>query len=272
MATHTLLVADHSQTVQRIVEMACAGEGLEVVAVADGETAIARINEQPPDIILADIGMPRRNGYEVAAFVKGRADLAHIPVVLLAGMFEAADESRARNLGCAEVLVKPLKPQLLMECVRHWLQTAPPALAVTAAPPMAAGIAAAVDPAGTAAPGTSPVAEDYFSRLDAAFKSLERPLGARLGDLRAPSGGDSPVGAAEAVPTLQELLNRLPEATRTRLTPPSSSAEGEQSAPSDLSVMDAIAARVLDHLSKRSDLLDEIARRVALRQGPGDGH
>ena len=47
--------------------------------------------------MLADIGMPKRSGYDVAAFVKGRPDLAHIPVLLLAGAFEPVDEARARS-------------------------------------------------------------------------------------------------------------------------------------------------------------------------------
>ena len=68
-----------------------------MVAVGDGEQAIARIPIERPDIVLADIGMPKRSGYDVAAFVKGRPDLAHIPVLLLAGAFEPVDEARARS-------------------------------------------------------------------------------------------------------------------------------------------------------------------------------
>jgi len=276
MATHTLLVADDSQTVQRTVELACAGEDVDVVTVADGDRAIARIVEHPPDIVLADIGMRGRNGYEVAAFVKGRADLAHIPVVLLAGMFEAADEARARALGCSEILVKPLKPHHVMARVRYWLESTS-----TPQPVQPDRIVVAVNEVGEAGAsptletsGAGPVsAEDYFSRLDAAFKSLERPLGSRLGHTAsAPSSGDITAGTG-VVPTLQELLNRLPEETRTRLTPISASlgADNEQSGQGDRSVMDTIAARVLEHLATRGDLLDEIARLVALRRTPDDG-
>ena len=67
-----------------------------MITVGDGEQAIARIPTERPDIVLADIGMPKRSGYEVAAFVKGTPDLAHIPVLLLAGAFEPVDEARAR--------------------------------------------------------------------------------------------------------------------------------------------------------------------------------
>ena len=73
--THKLLLADDSVTIQRVVELTFSGEDIDVLAVNDGEQAIARIPTERPDIVLADIGMPKRTGYDVAAFVKkiGRA-------------------------------------------------------------------------------------------------------------------------------------------------------------------------------------------------------
>ena len=70
--THKLLLADDSVTIQRVVELTFSGEDVQVVTVGDGEQAIARIPIELPDIVLADIGMPKRSGYDVAAFVKGR--------------------------------------------------------------------------------------------------------------------------------------------------------------------------------------------------------
>ena len=67
---HTLLLADDSVTIQRVIELTFADEDVQVVAVSDGDQAIARIEATPPDIVLADIGMPGANGYEVAQYVK----------------------------------------------------------------------------------------------------------------------------------------------------------------------------------------------------------
>ena len=72
--THKLLLADDSVTIQRVVELTFSGEDIQVITVGDGEQAIARIPLERPDIVLADIGMPKRSGYDVAAFVKGRPD------------------------------------------------------------------------------------------------------------------------------------------------------------------------------------------------------
>src|SRR5437762_720321 len=83
--------ADDSVTIQRVIELTFAGEDVQVLTAGDGEEAIARIPVDRPDIILADIGMPKRSGYEVSAFVKGNPEFEKIPVLLLAGAFEPVD-------------------------------------------------------------------------------------------------------------------------------------------------------------------------------------
>ena len=83
---HKLLLADDSVTIQRVIELTFADEDVQVIAVGNGQDAIDRVQRDPPDIVLADAGMPERNGYEVAAFIKGQPAYAHIPVVLLTGI------------------------------------------------------------------------------------------------------------------------------------------------------------------------------------------
>ena len=62
---HKLLLADDSVTIQRVIELTFADEDVQVIAVGDGKQAINRAQQDPPDIILADVGMPERDGYEV---------------------------------------------------------------------------------------------------------------------------------------------------------------------------------------------------------------
>jgi len=181
---HKLLLADDSITIQRVIELTFADEDVQVVAVGDGKAAIARIQSDRPDIVLADVGMPERDGYEVAEFIKGNPQLAAIPVLLLTGAFEPIDETRARAVGCDGVLVKPFEPQMVINRVKDLLagrrsgglwgsKAAPasPSRETAPAPP-----ASAVDvPAASADSGaaTSASLEDYFDRLDAAFASVE---------------------------------------------------------------------------------------------------
>ena len=162
-----LLLADDSVTIQRVIELTFADEDVQVVAVGDGQQAIDRVKSDRPDIVLADVGMPERDGYEVAAFIKGDPALAHIPVLLLTGAFEPIDEARARAVGCDGVLVKPFEPQMVISRVRDLLAgKRSPAVSRQgghAAP-------ASTSPAGTAPEPTASL-EDYFDRLDAALAS-----------------------------------------------------------------------------------------------------
>ncbi len=114
-----LLLADDSVTIQRVIELTFAGEDVQVLTAGDGEEAIARIPKDKPDIILADIGMPKRSGYEVSAFVKNNPETENIPVLLLAGAFEPVDDAKAKEAKCDGVLVKPFEPQHVIARVRE---------------------------------------------------------------------------------------------------------------------------------------------------------
>ncbi|HEV3138881.1 MAG TPA: response regulator [Vicinamibacterales bacterium] len=164
---HTLLLADDSVTIQRVIELTFADEDITVVAVSDGDQAIARLDSAPPDIVLADIGMPGKTGYEVAQYMKQSPKLARIPVVLLTGAFEPVDQARANEAGCDGILAKPFEPQLVISRVKELLgKGAPvkPADKGNPAPPPAA-------PAPAPLPASSARKDDYFDRLDAAFTS-----------------------------------------------------------------------------------------------------
>ncbi len=117
----TLLLADDSATIQRVIELTFADEDIQVIAVEDGQQAIDRIKANPPDIVLADASMPKRDGYDVATFIKEDPALVHIPVVLLIVAGEPVDEDRARQVGCDAVLVKPLAPRAVVGLVRELL-------------------------------------------------------------------------------------------------------------------------------------------------------
>ena len=183
---HTLLLADDSVTIQRVIELTFADEDVDVVAVSDGDQAIQRIEAAPPDIVLADIGMPGKNGYEVAQHIRQSPRLAHIPVVLLTGAFEPVDQARAAEAGCDGVLAKPFEPQLVIGRVKELLAkshskadapVAAPAMPSQADPAPFAWPPATPKPAPPAAvpPQAAPQSvelHDYFDRLDAAFANL----------------------------------------------------------------------------------------------------
>ena len=171
--SHTLLLADDSITIQRVIELTFAEEDVKVLAVGDGKHAIDRIQNERPDIVLADVGMPERDGYEVAAFVKGNPQLAHIPVLLLTGAFEPIDEHRARTVGCDGVLVKPFEPQMVINRVKDLLAGKKPAGSANTTPePPPAAVSSGQESYVPRAVNQGDSLEEYFDRLDAAFATL----------------------------------------------------------------------------------------------------
>ena len=294
---HKLLLADDSVTIQRVIELTFAGEDIQVVAVGDGEQAIARIQTERPDIVLADIGMPKRSGYEVAAFVKSQPALAHIPVLLLAGAFEPVDEARAEQVKCDGVLVKPFEPQQVIARVRELVDGAkgtpahatagvprpvdrltprtaapearftqpptpqPPAAQASAPPPpaeQAAPVVQAAPPPVETTPAADDSLDDYFNRLDAAFASLSTP--AFTGPTAA-NGDPEDLSKALPVPTIDDLLSAPPVDDRP-LAPPLSSRPpaGPTRQP---------GARALD-ASSRTVIADAFSALFAVEQGePG---
>jgi CheY-like chemotaxis protein len=104
-----LLLADDSITIQKVVNLTFADEGIDVVAVGDGNSALDKLREDSPDIVLADVNMPGLTGYELCAEVKGRDFADQVPVILLVGSFEPFDEEEAERVGADGYLTKPFQ-------------------------------------------------------------------------------------------------------------------------------------------------------------------
>ena len=109
LAGRKLLLADDSATIQKVIDLTFADEGVRVVIVSNGQEAIDQLLDVQPDIVLADVFMPARNGYEVCEYVKTNEKLKHIPVMLLVGSFEPFDEAEARRVGADDILTKPFQ-------------------------------------------------------------------------------------------------------------------------------------------------------------------
>ena len=109
LAGRKLLLADDSATIQKVIDLTFADEGVQVVSVGNGREAIDCLAEIQPDVVLADVFMPSPNGYEVCEYVKTNEQFKHIPVMLLVGSFEPFDEAEARRVGADDILTKPFQ-------------------------------------------------------------------------------------------------------------------------------------------------------------------
>lgn len=200
---HTLLLADDSITVQRVIGLTFANEDFRIVSVSDGQAAIDRITSQRPDIVLAGTTMPNVNGYDVASFVRSQPALKGMPVLLLTGAFESVDPARLKASGANGVLEKPLEPTNVISRVKELLgikgdvrpapaphpQREAPASAHarhSEPPPVRASHASSWDElrqssglapdARSVEAGNGSDGEDYLDTLDAAFDSLDAHL------------------------------------------------------------------------------------------------
>jgi len=206
----TLLLADDSVTIQKVVNISFASEDVTLVTVDNGDDALERARETRPDLILADVVMPGKNGYEVCEAIKADPDLAHIPVLLLTGTFEAFDEERAARAGAAGHVAKPFEAQALVSQVNRLLAQAPP-------PPAARAPAPAAPPEAVTTPATGDAEKgDSFDFFDDDLGDLAAPE-AEAAESDSVSFEDSDSAFAFGD---EDLAPEAPEPVRERTAPP----------------------------------------------------
>jgi two-component system cell cycle response regulator DivK len=119
-----ILLADDSQQALRLGEQILAGQGIQVVSVTDGSTALRRLPDVDPDVLIVDVFLPVKNGFELARFIKAQPEWRHIGIVFAAGMADEFDEQDAKNAGAEVVLRKPFEASALLGAVQPLLQRA----------------------------------------------------------------------------------------------------------------------------------------------------
>ena len=200
-----ILLADDSITIQKVIELTFSDEDFDVITVGNGRLALERLPEVRPDIVLCDIIMPEKDGYEVCEQIKSNPASSHLPVLLLTGAFEPFDQERASRAGYDGSLAKPFEPETLIAKVKDLLARAPsrpaasaPAVAVSAAAiPTVVPFArpSAVAPPVAAVPPPSSLGTGFIS--DEPFPEIDEP--------RAEPSSPPKPAAAFATPPLAAL-------------------------------------------------------------------
>jgi DNA-binding response OmpR family regulator len=131
---HTLLVADESVTIQRVVDLLFAAQGIKVVAVSDGEQALDYLRSARPDVALISAKLQKVDGFEVARFAQGQPALQRVPVLLMAGAFDSVDEDRVHEVGAAGVVFKPFEAGHVISRVKELLGLVRPEQVARASP------------------------------------------------------------------------------------------------------------------------------------------
>ena len=129
--SRTILLADDSVTIRKVVELTFLDEDYELIAVEDGAQALAKLEEIDPDLVIADVHMPEADGFAVCKAAKAKS--ASIPVLLLVGTFESFEPEQAAAVGADDFLKKPFDSQILLRHVGDLLQGSSATSSVAAA-------------------------------------------------------------------------------------------------------------------------------------------
>ena len=198
----TVYFIDDSATMREVIKIAFRRENINVVACHDAAAALVEIETAKPDIVITDVIMPDKDGYDVCQHIKSHPALAKTPVILMSGVVNRAVAEKAFAVKADELLRKPFQPQDLIARVKHLLKPngvpAPtPAAAANAAVALSSIFSAAAAPI---PPRSVPAAP---------APSQQRAVAAAVA---APPAMPLPVTATAAVPTPQPVPVAIPHA------------------------------------------------------------
>jgi CheY-like chemotaxis protein len=122
-STPTVIFIDDSATMREVIKIAFRRENIDVVAYADAASALTNIEQSKPDVIITDVIMPDKDGYEVCQHIKQHPRLNTTPVILMSGVVNRAVAEKAFSVKADELIRKPFQPQDLITRVKHLLKT-----------------------------------------------------------------------------------------------------------------------------------------------------
>jgi CheY-like chemotaxis protein len=173
-----VLIADDSLKIQKELTALLKGAGIEAVSVSNGEHAVRKLPTVQPDVVLADIFMPVRDGYEVCDFIKSSAEFPHTRVVLLVSKMEPYDDKRAKQVRADGKIEKPISedPAGTLAAIKQHLDKVLAARPAPAPPPIDE-FAAAVPAEAAAAVEEAPEPEVFSTRRPDVQFGEQAPMG-----------------------------------------------------------------------------------------------
>jgi CheY-like chemotaxis protein len=211
----TILLADDSPTIRRLVTQTFAGANYKIAEVSNGEAAIKTLEELKPSIVLADIYMPGKNGYEVCTYIRNHERFHDTPVVLLVGAFDAFDEEVAKQSGATANITKPFEPGALIDLVNSLLPPDEAEHELTSEPVVEAEREREVKSEAMsvqAAPGEKPVPPDSPAPVDVSSEAPLSPVPAHP-SVKPAAAGPAPENTAETEDLLglEAIFRQEPE-------------------------------------------------------------
>ena len=185
----TVYFIDDSATMREVIKIAFRRENINVVAHQDAAAALHEIEQNKPDVVITDVIMPEKDGYEVCQFIKSHPVLSKTPVILMSGVVNRAVAEKAFAVKADELLRKPFQPQDLITRVKHLLK---PNGHQAPTPASAASAAAALTSIFSSASATPQARQAAPPRSSFAGAAIEIPSQQQTPSVAAPASRPAP--------------------------------------------------------------------------------
>jgi CheY-like chemotaxis protein len=208
----TVYFIDDSATMREVIKIAFRRENINVVACHDAATALTEIETAKPDIVITDVIMPDKDGYDVCQHIKSHPELAKTPVILMSGVVNRAVAEKAFAVKADELLRKPFQPQDLIARVKHLLKSNGAPVPTPAAAANAAVALSSIFSAAASAP-----------MPPRSVPATPAPVQQRAAAAAAPALAPAmplPITATAAVPLPQPVAVAAPQAVSTPVAQP----------------------------------------------------
>ena len=206
MTAPTVYFIDDSATMREVIKIAFRRENIEVVACHDGDTALAQMTQQPPDVVISDVIMPGKDGYDVCQSIKANPTTSTTPVVLMSGVVNKQVAEKAFSVKADELIRKPFQPGDLIGRVKQLLSK-------TTKAPLPAPPAAVPQP--VAAPSMPPLPQgapsaNAIATLSSIFNAATRPAAGNGGNGHAapPMRFGTPAAPVAVAPVTNSVANQ----------------------------------------------------------------
>jgi len=194
---------DDSATMREVIKIAFRRENINVVACHDAATAMGMMDENVPDVVISDVIMPDKDGYEVCQYIKQHPKLGKTPVILMSGVVNKQVAEKAFAVKADELIRKPFQPQDLITRVRHLLNPkAAPAEAPVTQPAAAAALSSIfATPAGGRPVGARPAMPPMAAPAARSVAALAAPAAVAARPVAVPNPAPSTTPAASPAPS-----------------------------------------------------------------------
>jgi two-component system cell cycle response regulator DivK len=119
MSAKTILHIEDNEFNRKIVRDLLGRTSYRVIEAVDGESGVVTAKQERPDLILADIQLPRMSGLDATRALRADPQTAHIPIIVITSFALSGDEGKAKEAGASHYLAKPYSPRELLEAIRR---------------------------------------------------------------------------------------------------------------------------------------------------------